>query len=96
MPTRALSGIHQAIFNTLRVDYFFTRPHLGFGYIVWTSWHNGTNNVRTPLYHELASSLRIPGFYHIQGIDCIKMADVNRKLLEKERVQNRFASYEYF
>ena len=33
---------------------------------------------------------------YIQGIDRIKMADdhdVNRKLLEKQRVQNSFASY---
>ena len=42
------------------------------------------------------SSLQIPRLYHIQGIDRIKMADemLNRKLLEKQRVQNRSASYE--
>ena len=40
-------------------------------------------------YYGHVSSPWIPGLYHIQGIDHIKMADnhmLNRKLLEKQRV----------
>ena len=45
-------------------------------------------------YYGHASSLRIPGLYHIQGIKWRMITTFNRKLLEKQRAQNRFASYE--
>ena len=51
--------------------YLHHTPYLGSGY----SRHNGTNNTRTRLYYGHTSSPRIPGLYHIQDIDCIKMAD---------------------
>ena len=46
--------------------------------------------------YAIHPSPQIPRLYHIQGIDRIKMAHemLNRKLLEKQRVQNRSASYE--
>ena len=37
------------------------------------SRHSSTNNARIPPYYGHASSPRIPGLYHIQGIDHIKM-----------------------
>ena len=47
---------------------------------VWTSRHNGTNNARTlPVLTVLKWRIT---------------TTLNRKLLEKQRVQNRFASYE--
>ena len=61
------------------------------------SRHNGTNNSSAPSYYGHASSPRIPRLYHIQGIDRIKwrmITTFNRKLLEKQRVLDRFASYE--
>ena len=47
---------------------------------VYTSRHNGTNNAWTctpphPMYYGHTSSQRIPGLYHIWGIDRTKMAD---------------------
>ena len=51
--------------------YLHHTPHLGFGY----SWHNGTNNTRTRPYYGHTSSPRIPGLYHIQDIDRIKIVD---------------------
>ena len=56
-------------------------------WLVWTHLTTyrsvGTNNPQTPLYYGHTSSPRIAGLYHII-----------QKLLEKQRVQNRFASYE--
>ena len=41
-----------------------------------TSRHNSPNNAWTPLCYWHMSNPRIPGLYHIQGIDRIKMAYV--------------------
>ena len=69
-------------------------------------WHIGCNTFSRCVTQDsrlgpseacaIHPSLQIPRLYHIQGIDRIKMADemLNRKLLEKQRVQNRSASYE--
>ena len=53
------------------------------------------NNACLPPYYEHVSSSWIHGLYHIQGPDRIRIITMlNRKLLEKQRVQNHFASYE--
>ena len=52
-----------------------------------------TNNAQTPPYPKNCGhvlSLRVPGLYHIQSIDHIKMADdliLSRKQLEMQRVE---------
>ena len=55
------------------IDTHLSSTYQGIG----TSRHNGTNNAQTPPYYEHVSSSRIPGLYHIQGIDRIEMVDVH-------------------
>ena len=63
----------------------------------------GTQNARTPLYPKYyghASSPWIPGLYQnyiskvLTVLKCRIITTLNRILLEKQRVQNRFAFYE--
>ena len=54
---------------------FYLHQTLSWLWLVWNSWHNGTNNARTPPYYGHTSSPWTTGLYHIQCIDCIKMVD---------------------
>ena len=73
------------------VKLLFSPDHI-LAWLIWLSSprHNGTNNCQTPPYYGYVSSLRIPVFkWRI-------IMKLNRKLLEKQRVQNRFAAYEVY
>ena len=62
-----------------------------------TSRHNGTNNRRTPPYYGHTSVREYPDSSISKVLTVLKwrmITTLNRKLLEKQRVQNRFASYE--
>ena len=62
-----------------------------------TSRHNGTNNRRTPPYYGHTSLREYPDSSISKVLTVLKwrmITTLNRKLLEKQRVQNRFASYE--
>ena len=61
------------------------------------SWHNGTNNARTLPYHGHASVREYPFSTISKVLSILKwqiITTLNRKLLEKQRVENHFASYE--
>ena len=63
----------------------------------YTSRHNGTNNRRTPPYYGYTSVREYPDSTISKVLTVLKwrmITTLNRKLLEKQRVQNRFASYE--
>ena len=58
---------------------------------------NGTNNRGTPPYYGHASVREYPDSSISKVLTVLKwrmITTLNRKLLEKQRVQNRFASYE--
>ena len=67
---------------------------------VWTSRHNGTNNAWTPLYPKYLDTCHVceyPNSTISKVLTVLKLwiiTMLNRKLLEKQRVQNHFASYE--
>ena len=71
--TAVLSSLHWCGCSFVKLAFYLHHTPIS----ALASQHNGTNNAwtRTPPYYRHVSSPWIPGLYHIQSIDHIKMAD---------------------
>ena len=104
--TAVLSSLHPGVvFNSSKLTLIFTRPHLGYGQYGLTHLISGYEPVGTtvqiiPEFHQIIDTHQIreypdPTISKVSTVLKQRMITMlNRKLLEKQRVQNCFASYE--